>query len=132
MLILFQKFAYALIPATLIFGCSSPPPKQTIAQPSQPSPDPEQTNAPSTWLDAIRQKIRNELVLPAGTHSGITAVFTVVQLPTGEVLSASLKSSSGNPDYDNAAYRAILKASPLPKPNDPSEFVRTLVLKFTP
>jgi colicin import membrane protein len=60
------------------------------------------------------------------------AVFNVVQLPTGDVLSVKLKKSSGNPALDTAIERAILKASPLPLPEPRSLFERQLELTFRP
>jgi colicin import membrane protein len=96
------------------------------------SPQPKPADSQSEWVNAIRQKVRSNLVLPAGTPSGIHVVFSVVQLPNGEVVSASLQASSGYPEYDRAAHRAILMSSPLPKPEDPREFVKALVLRFTP
>ena len=56
----------------------------------------------------------------------------MVQLPTGEVLNARLRKSSGHKPYDDAVERAILKASPLPKPERPDLFQRSLELKFRP
>jgi colicin import membrane protein len=60
------------------------------------------------------------------------AVFEVSQLPTGEVLDVKLKRSSGNQALDAAIERAIRKSSPLPKPDDPSLFQRTLEIKYKP
>jgi colicin import membrane protein len=48
------------------------------------------------------------------------------------VFSARLRKSSGNKDYDDAVERAILKSSPLPKPDRPDQFQRELTLKFRP
>jgi colicin import membrane protein len=84
------------------------------------------------WANAIRHKIRSNLAIPAGTPLGAKAVFTIVQQPTGKVVSASLQSSSGYPAYDRAARRAILKSSPLPRPEDPKDFVKSISLTFTP
>jgi colicin import membrane protein len=53
-------------------------------------------------------------------------------LPTGEVLDVKLKRTSGNPALDAAIERAIRKSSPLPKPDDPSLFQRTLEIKYKP
>lgn len=61
-------------------------------------------------------------------------MFDVALLPTGEVLpgSVKLRRSSGNPAYDDAVHRAILRSSPLPKPDNPTLFVRQLELRFHP
>ena len=60
------------------------------------------------------------------------AVFLVVQLPTGEVLSTRLAKSSGHRGYDEAVERAILKSSPLPRPDKADQFERELRLTFRP
>ena len=48
------------------------------------------------------------------------------------MLDVRLKRSSGNPSLDAAIERAILKSSPLPKPDDPAMFQRTLEIKYKP
>ncbi|MGE5946171.1 MAG: TonB C-terminal domain-containing protein, partial [Betaproteobacteria bacterium] len=42
------------------------------------------------------------------------------------------KRSSGNAGLDTAIERAILKSSPLPKPDDPALFQRVLEIKYRP
>jgi len=44
----------------------------------------------------------------------------------------NLVKPSGNALYDGAVERAILKSSPLPKPDRPEQFQRELTLKFRP
>ena len=80
----------------------------------------------------IRMKIRSNVVLPPSIQGNPEAVFIVDQLPTGEVLAVKLKRSSGNPGLDQAIERAILKSSPLPKPDDPALFQRSLEIKYKP
>ena len=60
------------------------------------------------------------------------AIFEVEQLPTGEILDVQLRKSSGVRAYDEAVQRAIVKSSPLPRPDRPELFQRTLTLKFRP
>jgi len=88
----------------------------------------------AAWQDKIRGKIRGNIVLPRGIAGNPEAVFDVALLPTGEVLPGSVKQrrSSGNAAYDEAVYRAILKSSPLPKPDNPALFERQLELRFRP
>jgi len=88
--------------------------------------------AEAGYADRIRGKIRGNIVLPPDLRGNPMAVFDVVQLPSGEVISARLTKSSGHPGYDAAVERAILKSSPLPKPDDPSLFQRDLKLNFCP
>lgn len=84
------------------------------------------------YATKIRGKIRGNIVLPPGIQANPEAIFEVNQLPTGEVLSVRLKRSSGLPALDAAIERAIRKSSPLPKPDDPSMFQRTLEIKYKP
>ncbi|MBS1189994.1 MAG: Cell division and transport-associated protein TolA [Rhodocyclaceae bacterium] len=84
------------------------------------------------YISKIRGKIRGNIVLPMGIQGNPEASFEVNQLPSGEVLSVKLKKSSGNPALDTAIERAILKSSPLPKPDDPSAFDRILNIKYRP
>ena len=80
----------------------------------------------------IRGKVRGNIVLPPGIQGNPEAIFEVNQLPSGEVLDVKLKRSSGNPGLDSAIERALLKSSPLPKPDDPALFQRTLEIKYKP
>ena len=90
------------------------------------------SRALATWTDKIRAKIRGNIVLPPDLKGNPEALFLVTQLPTGEVLQAQLVISSGHSAYDAAVYRAILKSSPLPKPDSPGLFERELKLTFRP
>ena len=84
------------------------------------------------YAGRIKAKIRGNIVLPPDIKGNPEAIFDVVQLPTGEVLSAKLRKSSGHAGYDVAVERALLKSSPLPKPDRPELFQRALELKFRP
>ncbi len=96
---------------------------------------PPQAAAPSAdagYVDKIRTKIKLNIVVPHDIKGNPEAIFDVVQLPTGEVISAKLRTSSGHRPYDDAVERAILKSSPLPRPDRPEQFKRELQLKFRP
>lgn len=84
------------------------------------------------YVDKIRAKIKGNIVLPPEMKGNPEAVFDVVQLPTGEVLSVKLRKPSGVKAYDDAVERAILKSSPLPRPDRPELFERNLELRFRP
>jgi colicin import membrane protein len=92
----------------------------------------ERARALATWVDRIRAKIRGNILLPPDLKGNPEAIFDVVQLPTGEVLSVKLRKSSGHAGYDQAVERAILKSSPLPRPDRPELFQRELELRFRP
>ena len=99
--------------------------KQFAPPAAPPSPD-------AGYVDKIRSKIKANIVLPPEIKGNPEAIFDVVQLPTGEVLTARLRKSSGHEAYDQAVERAILKSSPLPRPERPDQFRRELQLKFRP
>ena len=88
--------------------------------------------ADNSYVNKIRNAVKRRVVIPPGITGNPEAIFDVVQLPTGEVLSAQLRKSSGNRAYDEAVERAILISSPLPKPDRPEQFERDLQLKFRP
>jgi colicin import membrane protein len=81
----------------------------------------------------IRGKIKGNMIITGLVIQGNPeAVFKVTQLPSGEVLNVKLGKSSGNKLLDDAIERAILKSSPLPKPDQPELFQRDLELKYRP
>lgn len=84
------------------------------------------------YASKIRGKVRGNIVLPPSLQGNPEAIFEVSQLPSGEVLAVKLKRSSGNAALDTAIERALLKSSPLPKPDDPALFQRTLEIKYKP
>lgn len=92
------------------------------------------SRALATWTDKIRAKIRSKIPVQVAqaVAGNPEAIFDVTLLPTGEVLSAKMRTSSGNKPYDEAVERAILGASPLPKPEPQSLFQRRLELRFRP
>jgi colicin import membrane protein len=85
-----------------------------------------------TWTDKIRAKIRGNIILTREVLGNPEAIFDVTLLPSGEVLTVNKRKSSGDPAYDDAVERAIMKSSPLPLPEDRSLFQRQLELKFRP
>lgn len=78
----------------------------------------EQAKMEATYKERIRSKIASMLNLPENMVGNPKAVFAVTVLPSGEVAQVKLISSSGQPAYDTAVERAILKAVPLPLPPD--------------
>ncbi len=88
--------------------------------------------AAADYIGKIKGKIKGNIVLPPDIKGNPEAIFDVVQLPSGEILSVKLRKSSGHAAYDSAVERAILKSSPLPKPEQGELFSRSLELKFRP
>ncbi|MDR0247653.1 MAG: cell envelope integrity protein TolA [Burkholderiales bacterium] len=88
--------------------------------------------AQDRWIQSIRIKVTGNVTLPPNIEGNPTAEFLIVQLPTGDVIDAKLQKSSGNATYDDAVYRAIMKSSPLPKPERTDLFRRELRFVFRP
>jgi colicin import membrane protein len=88
----------------------------------------------ATWMDKIRLHIRSRInvQIADAVPGNPEAVFNVTLLPSYEVLKISKLKSSGNKAYDDEVERAILKASPLPRPDKPELFSRELHLTFHP
>lgn len=88
----------------------------------------------ATWVDKIKASIRGRIPVQVAqaVPGNPEAVFLVSLLPTGDVVTVKMTRSSGNAPYDQAVERAILGASPLPRPDDKSLFQRQLELRFRP
>jgi colicin import membrane protein len=82
----------------------------------------------------IADKIRRFIVEPPSLKGNPEVELRVTVLPGGEVLEVRTARSSGQPLWDNAVERAVMKAQPLPLPPDPALMrqFRELNLKFRP
>jgi colicin import membrane protein len=92
----------------------------------------QRAKAEADWIRSIQAKVRGNVIVPPDMAGNPEAIFEVVQLPTGEIIDVQLRKSSGVRAYDDAVQRAILKSSPLPRPERPDLFQRSLTLKFRP
>src|SRR5207247_4351301 len=97
--------------------------KQFTSPPTAGLPD-------AGYIDKIRTKIKTNIILPSEIKGNPEVVFNIVQLPTGEVFSVRLVKTSGNALLDSAVERAILKSSPLPKPDRPEQWLREFNISF--
>ena len=91
-----------------------------------------QDSAQRDWLARIQAKVRGNVIVPGDMAGNPQAEFDVTELPTGEIIDVKLRKSSGVPAYDDAVQRAILKSSPLPRPDNPNVWQRNLKLVFRP
>lgn len=96
-------------------------------------PIPTQGTSVGEYVSAIVRVVKGNL-LYAGDLSRVEgnpqASFRVEQLPTGEVAAVKIIQSSGHPDFDDAALKAIHKSSPLPKRAD-GIVERLIILNFS-
>lgn len=89
--------------------------------------------AQADWVHRISQKVRSNLILPPGTVGNPKLVFRLQILPSGEILGEpKLVSNTGDAALEEAVRRAIMKSSPLPKPEKSEVFQRDLNFNFFP
>ena len=78
----------------------------------------------------IRQRVKQNWIQPTLPTSGLSCKIRVKLIPGGEVIDARVIQSSGASVFDRSAKTAVLKASPLPVPTDPSLFSRFRTFEF--
>ena len=84
------------------------------------------------YIAQVKDKIERNWLRPPGAVAGLRCVVRVSQIPGGEVVQVEIRTSSGNPGFDRSVEDAVLRASPLPAPKDPSLFDRHIVITFAP
>jgi hypothetical protein len=84
------------------------------------------------YIRTIETRIKQNWNRPLSARPGIDCVVNVVQLPSGDVMSATVAACNGDDAVRRSIERAVLDASPLPMPPDPSLFERNLRVNFRP
>ena len=84
------------------------------------------------YIAQIKHKIENNWIRPVGMIIGLKCVARLTQIPGGKVVEVEILTSSGNAAFDRPVRDAVLRASPLPVPTDPSLFDRNIVIAFEP
>lgn len=89
--------------------------------------------AEADWGARIKQKVKSNFSRPLGLAGDPKLVFKIQLLPTGDILGdPQLVSNSGDRNLEESVRRAILKSSPLPKPEKSEVFQREINLTFYP
>lgn len=78
----------------------------------------------------IKQHVSRSWNRPVGVAKGLKCEVHVRLTPSGEVLSANVVRSSGNPVFDRSVENAVYKAAPLPLPGDPTLFDNFREIRF--
>ncbi len=91
-------------------------------------------SALAQYIPIIKQKVSRNWNRPASLQTNSEAHVNVRLSQAGEVISARIVKSSGNPVFDRSVENAVLKASPLPIPQERgvNEEFRNLRLRFKP
>lgn len=89
-------------------------------------------NDTTRWVFALQQQIARNFVLPASAPENLECVVDIRQLPGGQVVNVVVGRCNGDAAVRRAIEAAVLKASPLPSPGNPSIFERDLQITFKP
>jgi colicin import membrane protein len=84
------------------------------------------------YMALIKQKIESNWVQPPSTPDSLKCQVEVRQVVGGTVISANVLACNGDDAVRQSIITAVLKASPLPQPPDPSLFDPDLTFDFAP
>jgi colicin import membrane protein len=87
-------------------------------------------HALSQYIPHIQAKIQRNWLRPPGSSAGLSCLILVKLIPGGEVVDAKVVRSSGDPLFDRSVETAVLKASPLPLPQDAAMFKHFREIQF--
>ena len=87
-------------------------------------------SALAEFIPYIQERIQRKWLRPAGSPAGLTCLVKVRLIPGGDVVSVSVVRSSGDPVFDRSVETAVLKATPLPLPEDPALFKHFREINF--
>ncbi len=86
----------------------------------------------SLWATQLTAAIQRVWTRPSTVDNNLKCVINMQLSATGEVLSASIRTPSGNSLFDESVLRAVYKASPMPLPRDPTVFKPGINITFVP
>lgn len=92
----------------------------------------EREKKQAAWADLLSRAVERKWTRPSTVTKDFECTVHVLLLPDGTVSAANVVRSSGNASLDKSVEDAVYRASPLPKPADPSVFDRDLIFKFKP
>ena len=84
------------------------------------------------YVRLIENQIERNWIPPASAKTGLDCVVNVVQIPSGDVIDVRVGQCNGDDAVVRSIEAAVRRASPLPKPPDPSLFERNLIVTFKP
>ena len=86
------------------------------------------------YVGYIKDKVSRNWLRPPGSSGDFTCTVQVSLIPGGDVASARVVKSCGDPVLDRSVEDAVFKAAPLPVPPDPGlfKYLRDLNFVFSP
>jgi colicin import membrane protein len=91
-----------------------------------------ESGALADYVGMIGQKVTRSWIRPPSARAGLECEVVVNQIPGGEVVGVKVERCNGDEAVRRSIEAAVLKASPLPLPDDPSLFDRSLRFTFKP
>lgn len=92
----------------------------------------QSSGALDAYVAQIRQRVERNWVKPPSAQPGLNCEVQVTQIPGGTVAGVRIGQCNGDDAVRRSIEAAVLKASPLPLPADPSLFERNLLFTFKP
>lgn len=86
----------------------------------------------SEWAAILERHVTKYWIRPPSAADDFECRVEVDLLPDGTVTNVRIASSCGNAQLDRSVQDAVYRASPMPRPSDPSVFERNLSIKFRP
>ena len=90
------------------------------------------SGALDAYVALIRQRVERNWTRPPSARPGLDCEVQVRQLPGGQVAGVQIGRCNGDEAVRLSIETAVLRASPLPLPDDPSLFERNLLFTFKP
>jgi colicin import membrane protein len=87
-------------------------------------------SALAEFIPYIQDRIQRNWLRPVGSPAGLSCLVKVKLIPGGDVVSVSVVRSSGDSVFDRSVETAVLKASPLPLPDDAALFKHFREINF--
>jgi len=92
----------------------------------------EESGLLAQYKAIIQQRVQRNWIRPPEAQAGLECGLFVSQIPGGEVVGVRFGRCNGDEVVRRSIESAVLRASPLPPPPDPSLFERNLVFVFKP
>lgn len=92
--------------------------------------------AANSFINIVRRAVEQAWLIPPGASDSLSATLQIRLGPSGELLAASIATSSGDSAFDRSAIQAVEQAAPFGElrdlPADQQRNLRQINLRFTP
>ncbi|WP_428103350.1 cell envelope integrity protein TolA [Candidatus Rariloculus sp.] len=92
----------------------------------------EQAGLLGEYIRQIENRIQRNWIRPVTATADLECVVNVTQIPSGDVVDVRVGECNGDDAVVQSIERAVLRASPLPRPPQQILFERNLIVTFRP